>query len=1011
MSAQVLRGPSRKRSIPLLHRKLSSSFLGSFTYAQNTTYTAPISTFTRGLQSLTSYRQHPFLFRSFASQPDAEKDEKTQSNSDAESFQFRNTPLAKLNLHYLQEHEIPSVTNNIHASSLNMGGFVLWTAVFVCPVTGESSPAGTLRSSKDKIEPVSESPEVYYKTKKLAIHAAAARALDAIQFKQSGKCEPRLCEEDPESDEIIRRDQVHRFSSVALEDTPYNDERRTIESVSDESELVALEEDEIFNDLDNVVDGVVPDDEQADEEHYIVTNMNTSKRQSPYKSLLEALTASPASSQLGVDKASLYLPTGYSFLPYVRLNAARKTAYGWVEAMNEKGRVSHGEVGNPHVTLLPSNKEEDTERTLQTGKAILYQLAQAYQGVTLSRRKRGVQQTAEAVLNVLWRTTGLQPDADAYAYYLKCIEGNGVASVAKAAENIVLAMESGARDDQGRILPKPNTLVINSLIQVWAQQGGKAGRYMRTFEGFTPDRESFLSLLSSSSYLDNEELDFDFLHKCIQRMEELDDKNSGQQSLLPGQSEYNAPLRWSGGSLTQLVRPYGRYVRFDRYDRLIPSTKEDQCTALERWVREAESKNMATIETYEALIQAHLRTRSYAGLLKALDVAEKLLKDPNRFGARLLTFQPIVAAWLQSGHDEAPAVLLNLVQDLTRASKVDIDLMPDGRMIDALLAVYVQKQSKLLSEKRNKLNAEDVRPIADACFEQLDELCNQLEQSVLPASDRKVFIETSSFVHCLQSWRNVIEVINDDDPSDLLAICIQRVWDTFLLYEKILQVAGSAGNKIHFLQLEYLLAQGHHVNSLIVEILQLLRRQRRDHTGVFDDGQIMFCIERITRRSCEYEELLRSRSSNEQPENDEITLFYGDHFFYWGTHPLASARNEDTNMREKLSLLRDCWVDGADRGPVLRITYLLKDLAISQNVSAQLLHLIDSLITDVLDDRRQQTVGDLYNKSGVKETESALKSRRILKEGSRRGMKLKRQRLVRRRLPRKVIHSINNDKG
>ncbi|GAX15815.1 hypothetical protein FisN_3Lh261 [Fistulifera solaris] len=999
MSAQALRGQSRKRSILFFHRTLShSSFLGSCATTRNVVS----ANYSKSSQSVSSFvfdgQRRPFL-RSFSSPSDGTRHE-TDPRDPIPTEQLReNSPLAKLNQYYLQEHGIVSVASNFHASSLTVGGVIVWTAVFVCPVTKQLFLSGTLRNIKDKIEPVADSPEVYYKTKKLATHAAAARALDQFQYHSSR--DRLLCEEDPGSNSMTQQDLAHKFSSLALEDFVIDKKNQAIESV--DSELVGFEDDELLVGYD-AIENALHVEEQSDEEKYIVTTLNPLKRQSPYKALLEALTTSPMPYQWDVDRSALHLPTGYNFVPYVRLNAARKAAYSWVEAMNEKSRTTHTNDNSPHVTMLPGDKEEGTERTLQTGKAILYQLAQAYQGVLFSRRKRGVQPTAEAVLNVLWRTRGLRPDADAYAYYLKCLEGNDVASVAKAAENIVLAMKNGTPDDQGRVLPKPNTLVINSLIQVWAQQGGKAGRYNRTFDGFEPDRESFLSLLSSSSYLKKDDLDLEFLRKCLSRMEVLEEEGSSEQSLVPGPSEYNAPLRWSGGPLTQVVRPYGRYVQFDRYDRLVPSFDDNQVIPVEQWVQEIESKGMATIETYEALIQAHIRTRSYAGFQKALEVADKLLKDPTKAGARLLTFHPIVAAWLHSGHDEASAVLSKLLHDLSEAGELHPDLMPDGRMIDALLATYVQKQSKILTGDRNEFRdpsvVENMRFAADTCFEKLEELCDRFEQSFVHGSDRKVFIETSTFVHCLQSWRNVIDIIDEEDTSELFSLCVERVWETYLKFEKVLQVTRNAGNDAHFLQLDYLISQGHHVNALVVDILHLLRKQRSEDSQAVNDEQIMFCVERIIRRSGELAELLRSRVSDEQSEDDEVNLFYGDHFFYWRKHPLASEMNEEMYIMKLLSLIRGCWVDGADRGPILRMTYLLKDQAIFQEVPTHDLQLINSLIADVFENRREHAFGDLYLKSGVKDS---VKPKRTTKEGQRRDVKSKRQRFLRRRISKKML--------
>ena len=74
------------------------------------------------------------------------------------------------------------------------------TSVFTCPVTQEQFPSGTLRdgivSSECECSVVGD--VVYYNTKKLAEHAASARALDCFSYREhNGAMHYGLCQESP----------------------------------------------------------------------------------------------------------------------------------------------------------------------------------------------------------------------------------------------------------------------------------------------------------------------------------------------------------------------------------------------------------------------------------------------------------------------------------------------------------------------------------------------------------------------------------------------------------------------------------------------------------------------------------------------------------------------------------------------------------------------------------------------------------------------------------------------
>jgi hypothetical protein len=71
-----------------------------------------------------------------------------------------------------------------------------WTATFVCPYTQQRYPSGTLDDQNNHAA-IAHGGRVFYKSKKHAVRAASARALDAIQYQVFNVVEPRLCQEVP----------------------------------------------------------------------------------------------------------------------------------------------------------------------------------------------------------------------------------------------------------------------------------------------------------------------------------------------------------------------------------------------------------------------------------------------------------------------------------------------------------------------------------------------------------------------------------------------------------------------------------------------------------------------------------------------------------------------------------------------------------------------------------------------------------------------------------------------
>lgn len=283
--------------------------------------------------------------------------------------------------------------------------------------------------------------------------------------------------------------------------------------------------------------------------------------QTPYRRPSDRILRAATDDQKNKSSGDIFLgersqtPLGLAMNPVDEIKAIIKLIDNWITSTLSFENT----VISMHRTMVPTLPGDGQEALLQAGKSFLARLGRANQSLVDYRSDLGVEDAARRVMNAL---KPFNPDADAYSWYLKCLEGSDPVSVAKKAETIVLDMLDNAD------LPNPNINTVNSLIQLWAQIGGTSGRYsndhiLREKMTFHPNRESLIAILSSSSYVPSRRFepsfDLEFCHKCLERARSLDPENTDA-------AVYNAPLRWSGGQLSHLERPYARALPFDKYD-------------------------------------------------------------------------------------------------------------------------------------------------------------------------------------------------------------------------------------------------------------------------------------------------------------------------------------------------------------------------------------------------------------------------------------------------------------
>ena len=336
--------------------------------------------------------------------------------------------------------------------------------------------------------------------------------------------------------------------------------------------------------------------------------------------------------------------------PPQALEDALSSAKSWTRRVAPKPQL--------HGVVLPSNNNAEV------GKSILWALAQANQNYPSPH----VEDVATDVLLAI-----SDPADRDYANYLKCIHGTSPRDIAhKATSFYNLMLRRGQWRD--RVLSRPGPYTTNAIIQAWAQVGV---RYQAVDSSFVPNRDSFLAILSSCAYGG---LDIDFASACLDRMAEV--------GVAADIGIYNAPLRWSGGTLFRQARPYAQYIPWDNYENMYrlgyvegDGETTSEVALIEAWMERMENDGVEpNIETYEALIQALMRRRTQDCVKRAIDTVHDLLKEPENSprSLRRQTLHPIFAALLQ------PRVSfgLNHAEEL-------VDMLHERRLVSDQVLMHV----------------------------------------------------------------------------------------------------------------------------------------------------------------------------------------------------------------------------------------------------------------------------------------------------------------------------------
>lgn len=837
----------------------------------------------------------------------------------------KTSPLSALNSYYKNEYGVSSVSEQFTTKQI----LLQWHATFVCPVTQIQYTQGSLRDDEEgaAVEMVVSSSAAAdgtcyynynyagnrhpgYRKKKTAIQAAAARVLDSIQYQTLNIREPRLCLEDPAIFSMHNEQQaggsgmVEEATSIILDDDDDDDVKQ--------QELAILNE---LPDDHDVFCSTIPLDQDSssaallsqhvfDPNDYLVANVpSPCSEHEPSQRLLEAFlslqhdsSSQPAASMDEDHRMPNPLP------PMQQILLAVDVAVAWAEANSQPTDEIKS---HPHRLFLPS---DPSTKTLVIGKTLLNSLAEMYQSTTAasSSQPLGCEKAAWQILDVLWEHETTQPDADAYNAHLRCLEGNDVKRVAERAQLIVSAMQSGEKYN-GRVLPKPNIETMNTLIQLWAQIGGTSGRHNMVGFDFVPNRNSFLSILSSCCYPSRIQgetggLDLEFATECIRRMRELSKANPEETSLVPDTQVYNAPLRWAGGSNARKSRPYARRTQWDIFstfymgDGYKTYDKDDsrilEAQAMEKWIDIMKENGVPPdIETYEALMQCWLRTCTRVGLDRAHSIANELL-DGIHDGVlpRLLTFRPLTTCWLFSLDPEAADKIELLIGRMEALSSSIPQLLPDNRLYAALLGAYKNEGIRQV-QKGSVSSVEALVDVGNKCNSILRNLHERFRSSISNGEPPDVFFDVVHFVDAAGMWQTVAEAClmkKTEDKTETLAHSLKEMVGVIDFYDDLIQQLmreestdgiGLRLKREYSFQLKHLLSRsGALYSSCIIGIkkLSMLQKQKinRDETETETKllllNEYLPLMERMVRRSGETE-IAASHDSSLKAERQGIT--------------------------------------------------------------------------------------------------------------------------------------------
>ena len=755
------------------------------------------------------------------------------------------------------------------------------------------------------------------------------------------------------------------------------------------------------HDVHNLLMGMTGADDDDDEELFDVVVVPSSDETSPGSSnkppaqrLLEN-----AFTTTGGDDSTAHHSRGNNMVATAAVpstETAMVAAESWLNAQAPSSsslqphatKPSADDPKNPHRLILHRNSSPSQLHKLVFAKTILSSLAEAAQCTPLGVMSP-IEGVAKRVLDALWASEDAgRPDTDIYTQFLKCIDASNPIVAVEKAEAILEAMIREAKHKtNSHTLPKPNQSTYNALIQITAQVGGTTGRYPKftnpDFDAFKPDRQSFLAILSSCTFPPKIELekggfDREFVLTCISSMHDMVAKEK-KDLLIPDTDVYNAALPWSGGPLlwTQ-SRSYTRIIPWDDYasifakgvkerahdDNLLVQQAKEIDSWLE-WMATPSTSNDSmmiapNVETYEATIQAWLRTGTRKGLDRAQELLRQLIEksqvDPT-LKPRLQTFHPILASLYHANMEESSQLIFDWITEWEKLSG-DADAPLDARLVAMKLWTLLRQQRQLFLGRHN-----DPKVPSDERRAEMISNAQQCSKLVLDASatvERKAMLslfdpqplEVAFFTQATSAWEYITTVgLECKDPKMTYDALSEMI--TLLVGFENLVKACKPNRGVTFRGYLPMNAQLEHMVLQAQQFFVPIVAQLSQHHDANDRPEVLLLIEKMTRLIGEFDEIqdqilaLSDKGKMDHAKRLltlENSVLPDDHFRYQLKKENVLSISRHQFLWQVVKFLQQASKEKADISDVLRLCHLVKDIGSLRQRSHLLVEEVDKII-------------------------------------------------------------------
>ena len=890
---------------------------------------------------------------------DYDEENDDEKETPATQSLYRNSPMWELDEFYRSNYsdKYKTKVSTIMEPAMKSQGKnqSIWTCQFTCPISNRVFKSGSIRG-KTAIRD-DQSDTIFYSKKAHAIQSSAARALDLLRFEQSGKLEPRICEEDPLDEAkptVEDTDDESEDDEVPVKEIEKESPQTLNQLLPNPLEMVEFAMDQESEELENLQHDSFElshefwqdEDEEIDEAVVVNPSARVGPDESSPAMRILSSVAGRARSRTRIENgpfsSNFSSTAGSSLVPpeSQQFERLEQEAYAWVRSAADKDGTQKN---SAHEVVLRSSNDS---KALTIAKSILSWLGDANHSCL--PRNNSTQGASFAILNFLWQTKDSKPDTEVYNLFMRCLEATDSVTRAIRAQSIVERMKNRG-SLQGHTPPEPNMETYNTLLNIWAQVGGMNGRYSKLEDNFVPNRESFLAVLSSSSYAASEKdiFDAEFAKECIEKMV-LMHEESGEESLKPDIHIMNAPLRWSGGLLWDQSRPNTRRIEWENYMGIFlkgfdPYSEADplvrNAIEMQKWVEGMSQFGVSpNTESYEAVVQAWVRTGTREGLEKAEQILQEINSASSsvRVPLRIQTFHPLLAAWLHVRHEDSGKKIENLIEYMRSIDASTNEVIGNDRRFRCLeIAAKILDQSSWKHDgtsQRESKDAVECTKLASESSDLLVQMVNGIRQSPVEDYQQALHLLSQPFELVITAWGRASSP--NCSIQSTTGTSLQAMVGILSLYEDLLseitnkqaiQAGETPSAAILSQDFESVLIGAKYVYNRFLFQLKAASKERPESLLPF-----LLDLERAFRR---IEELkcVGSSGSHEQPDS-KPSLVYADRFDY-DFLPIMSDDQSETSISSVqwsiIGLLEGIPASSMtahQKASFVRLCYLLKGL-------------------------------------------------------------------------------------